>query len=110
MAGTDATTLGSLEGWPHVLQSIGDILRTPVGSRVMRREYGSRLPDLIGRPMTGETVAQVYAASALAIAVWEPRFRLTGVQVARSEGTGHLAIDIRGEYEGNVVNGRVPME
>jgi len=31
----------------HVRQSVRDILVTPVGSRLMRREYGSLIPDLI---------------------------------------------------------------
>ena len=34
----DGLTVTDLE---HISQSIGDILRTPVGSRVMRRDYGS---------------------------------------------------------------------
>ncbi|MBM7357398.1 UNVERIFIED_ORG: phage baseplate assembly protein W [Enterobacter sp. JUb101] len=31
----------------HIMQSVRDILVTPVGSRVMRREYGSLLSALI---------------------------------------------------------------
>ncbi|MDP9569394.1 UNVERIFIED_ORG: phage baseplate assembly protein W [Kosakonia oryzae] len=36
----------SLTDSQHISQSMGDILRTPVGSRVMRREYGSLLSTL----------------------------------------------------------------
>ena len=35
----------------HLVQSIGDILTTPLGSRVLRRSYGSELPDLIDQPI-----------------------------------------------------------
>ena len=31
----------------HIKQSIADILLTPVGSRIQRREYGSLIPMLI---------------------------------------------------------------
>ncbi|ELY5272404.1 baseplate assembly protein, partial [Yersinia enterocolitica] len=34
----------------HISQSIADILITPVGSRVMRRAYGSLLSELIDQP------------------------------------------------------------
>ncbi len=36
----------------HISQSMSDILRTPVGSRVMRRDYGSLLSSLIDQPQT----------------------------------------------------------
>ena len=35
----------------HIKQSIADILLTPIGSRIQRRDYGSRMPELIDRPM-----------------------------------------------------------
>lgn len=41
---SDGLTVTDLE---HISQSIGDILRTPVGSRVMRRDYGSLLASMI---------------------------------------------------------------
>ncbi|MED0543895.1 baseplate assembly protein, partial [Escherichia marmotae] len=40
---SDGLTVTDLE---HISQSIGDILRTPVGSRVMRRDYGSLLASM----------------------------------------------------------------
>lgn len=110
MTGIDRANGAAIGGWPHVLQSIGDILTTPIGSRVMRREYGSDLPELVGRPMTQETIIQVYAATATAIATWEPRFELTGVQIAKADHTGALSILISGTYEGDRVDGVVPME
>lgn len=36
----------------HIRQSASDILHTPVGSRVMSREYGSLLFTLIDMPQT----------------------------------------------------------
>lgn len=45
--GMNRTTGESISDVDHISQSIGDILRTPVGSRVMRREYGSLLSQMI---------------------------------------------------------------
>ena len=41
----------SLTGLDHLKQSIADILNTPIGSRVMRRDYGSKLFSLIDAPL-----------------------------------------------------------
>ncbi|MFK4764544.1 GPW/gp25 family protein [Desulfobaculum sp. SPO524] len=97
MRGVDAKSGGTLSGLEHVRQSVRDILTTPVGSRVMRREYGSRLPRLVDAPMTGETLVELYAATAEALARWEPRLRVERVS-AREAGAGHVAIDVQGTY------------
>lgn len=67
-------------GLSHLIQSINDILTTPIGSRVMRREYGSKLPDLIDQPMNAAGKARLYMAIAKAIAQWEPRVLLRSMQ------------------------------
>jgi phage baseplate assembly protein W len=71
--------IGDIE---HIRQSVRDILITPVGSRVMRREYGSMLPDLIDQPLNGATLLRAYAATVMALVRWEPRIRITRVQFA----------------------------
>ena len=71
MRGMSAETGASLEGDDHLRQSIADILTTPVGSRVMRREYGSELPFLIDQPMNPATRQALYAATAAALARWQ---------------------------------------
>ncbi len=98
---------GPLAGWPAVLQSIATILTTPIGSRVMRREFGSDLPDLVDRPMTSDVILAIYAATAGAIARWEPRFRLTGVRLMEASAGGTFGIELRGDYDGRSVNGEV---
>ncbi|WP_172678241.1 GPW/gp25 family protein, partial [Yersinia enterocolitica] len=47
----------------HISQSIADILITPVGSRVMRRTYGSLLSELIDQPQNPALRLQIMAAS-----------------------------------------------
>ncbi|MNP17787.1 Lysozyme [compost metagenome] len=46
----------------HIRQSVADILTTRIGTRVMRREYGSQLPDLIDQPFNAATRLLAYAA------------------------------------------------
>lgn len=107
--GLNATTGRTLSGWPHVVQSIRDILTTPVGSRVMRREYGSELPLLVDRPMTQRVVLAVYAATAVAIARWEDRFELTGVELQKADAQGGLTLAIYGRYQGDRVSADIDM-
>ncbi|NKD46356.1 phage baseplate protein, partial [Haematospirillum jordaniae] len=68
MNGTNAKTGKPLSGLDHLSQSIRDILTTPVGSRVMRRDYGSRLPSLVDAPVNRSTILELYAATAEALA------------------------------------------
>lgn len=64
----------------HIRQSIADILQTPVGSRVMRREYGSQLFELIDRPLNSVLLLQIAAASVMALQRWEPRVEVSRFQ------------------------------
>ncbi|MBL6431670.1 MAG: hypothetical protein HPM95_13055 [Alphaproteobacteria bacterium] len=34
-----------MTGWDHCVQSIGKVITTRVGTRVMRRDFGSRVPS-----------------------------------------------------------------
>lgn len=97
MDGINATTGKRLGGLQHLRQSISDILRTPIGSRVMRREYGSRLFRLIDAPMNRATLLDLYAATGEALDRWEPRFRLESVQ-AVAAAPGRIELDLTGEY------------
>lgn len=97
MQGINASTGKRLSGLDHLRQSIRDILTTPIGSRVMRREYGSQLFSLIDAPTNRSTVMDVIAATAEAIARWEPRIRVTKV-VPRSSSPGALSVDLEGIY------------
>lgn len=97
MPGMSRTTGAALDGWEHVRQSIIDILTTPIGTRVMRRDYGSRLLDLIDRPQNNDTVTAAFLACADALQRWEPRFLLSKVEVIGAK-PGHLTIEIAGIY------------
>ena len=104
MIGIHAATGKTLGGIDHLRQSIRDILTTPIGSRVMRRDYGSRLFSLVDAPMNRSTLLEIYAATVEAIERWEPRFRVTKV-VAASAAPGEVTLDVSGEYlpDGRVI-------
>ncbi len=97
MRGIDATTGKSLSGLDHLRQSVRDILSTPLGSRVLRREYGSQIFELIDAPLNRSAVMDLYAATADALARWESRFQLTKVQIAMSS-PGVVVLDLTGLY------------
>lgn len=61
----------------HIKQSVADILITPIGTRVMRREYGSQLFELIDRPLNSVLALQIAAASVMALKKWESRIEVT---------------------------------
>lgn len=76
---------GTLTDAAHVWQSASDILNTPIGSRIMRRDYGSLVPDLIDGPQNDVTRMQLMSAVVIALAAWEPRITLSVVDVRYSQ-------------------------
>ncbi len=102
--GMNAATGKDLTGQDHLRQSVEDILGTPIGTRVMRRDYGSKLPDLIDNPMTPALNVDIFAATAEAIDKWESRYKVSRVLVAAASA-GKLVLDLVGIYmpEGKLV-------
>jgi phage baseplate assembly protein W len=98
MPGVNRVTGRALDGWSHVSQSIGDILSTPIGTRVERRDYGSALFELIDRPINASTVARAARAVAEAILRWEPRFEVTKVEIDEASAGGRLGLAVTGIY------------
>lgn len=96
MIGMDNSSGRTLSGTAHLAQSIADILSTPLGSRVMRRDYGSLLFELIDRPINGAVRMLIHAATAIAIRKWEPRLKLTRVALSNGGADGSLTITIEG--------------
>lgn len=78
----------------HLRQSIADILTTPVGTRVMRREYGSMIPELIDQPMNEGTTLRIYAATVYAIISNEPRLQVNQVRLSiNDQGQPTITLD-----------------
>lgn len=96
MAGMNRQTGKTLSGLAQLQQSLQDILTTPIGSRVMRHAYGSRLFEYLDQPVTPALTLRLSAATAEAIATWEPRFLLSQVKgVAQTAGGITLSLSGR---------------
>ncbi len=78
----------------YVLQSAVDILTTPIGSRVMLRDYGSWLPDLVDQPDNALTRIRLYGATALALLRWLRPARMTSVRLEAEGDARSLRIEL----------------
>ncbi len=90
MIGLDRRTGQPLSGVAHLKQSIEDILTTPLGTRRMRPEYGSKLRRLVDLPVNDGWKSAVQAEVARALGRWEPRLRLERVRVVAVMGGGSI--------------------
>ena len=64
-----------------IKESIKDILLTPLGSRVMLPEYGSRLFELIDRKVDDEFRADLACFVIEAVEKWEKRVKIDEVRL-----------------------------
>ena len=95
--GMDRRTGRPIQRLAHLRQSIEDILTTRIGTRVERRDYGSRLPDLVDEPINGQLKVEVFAATAQALRRHEPRLRVKRVYVDEA-GPGYLSVSLDAVY------------
>lgn len=98
----------------HIRQSIRDILTTPVGSRLMRRNYGSLLPELIDQPANPANRLRLMNATVMAIIKWEPRVTVASVSLDTTYA-GAATIDLEatrrtGQRAGQRINISVPLQ
>ena len=96
MSGMNASTGARLDDLDHIRQSIRDILTTRIGTRVMRREYGSIVPELIDQPANPATQLRLMAATVMAIIRWEPRVLVTRVRFSL-DMQGNAVLDMEGQ-------------
>ncbi|EMM5103835.1 GPW/gp25 family protein [Serratia marcescens] len=93
--GMNNSGTGTLTDADHIWQSANDILLTPIGSRVMRRNYGSLVPDLLDSPQNDVTRLQLMSATVIALAAWEPRLALDTINISYSP-TGAVTAEMAG--------------
>lgn len=102
--GMNKTTGRSMDVMTHLRQSVTDILTTPIGTRVMRRDYGSLLFALVDQPLTAALKLDIIQATVGAIQRWEPRVRVERVEVAAVDpdlDPGHFLLDLDLSYRLN---------
>ncbi|MCK7194506.1 GPW/gp25 family protein [Enterobacter kobei] len=80
----------------HLRQSVRDILLTPQGSRIARREYGSLLSALIDQPQNPALRLQIMAAVYVSLSRWEPRLALDSISIS-SSFDGSMVVELTGK-------------
>jgi phage baseplate assembly protein W len=111
-AGVNRRTGRVLTGLAHVKQSLHVIFTTPIGTRVMRRTFGSAVPSLLGKAnLTPQVLLNFYVAVAIAVELWEPRFRVRQVGYPGADNStdrlqqGQFGVQISGDYRPNALEG-----
>lgn len=93
--GMNPQEIGAITDQDHLWNSVRDVLMTPLGTRVMRRDYGSLIPALLDEPKNEVTRLRCMSAVAIALAQWEPRIALNTVSVTWENG-GAATIELGG--------------
>lgn len=76
-----------------VQERIQRLLSTPIGSRVMRPTYGSRLFELMDRSFNQEWQLDFTAYVTQALKIWEPGLKLQKVDVSMdAQGVIHYSL------------------
>ena len=83
----------------HIEQSIDDIVSTPIGSRIRRRDYGFPTA-LLDQPLNEKTVLLIYVAVSKALRKWEPRVTVHRFESEIDDGKLWLVI----HHSGGVIN------
>lgn len=103
--GMDRNTGLWLSDWPLVVQSIGDLVTTYIGTRVFRRAYGAAVPNLVDTPTNQSSILAFYVAFATALAAWEPRYQLKTVQFTKAGADGVVGLALTGTFYPNALQG-----
>lgn len=79
-----------VSGEEDIKQAIWIILSTPIGQRVMRPTFGSRLHELVFAPVNPSTcgLAEMYVEDALGF--WEPRIEVLDVIARPDPDQAHI--------------------
>lgn len=92
-------------------QSIEDIVTTPLGSRPMRRDYGSIIPDLIDQPMNDVLILKMYSAIYTPVSRWEKRINIESIYISNI-GSGFMQLDLESVHTitGQSLNLNIPLQ
>jgi len=96
--GINRWTGGTIDGFDHVIKSLGDIYSTPFGMRIMREWYGSNVPALLGRNIVPREIVSYFVELLAPVEQWEPRFRTKQITPLSASRTGHFSFSMEGEY------------
>lgn len=78
----------------NVEESIRLILKTRLGERVCRPDFGSRLSELVFAPMNTQTLLLIKVYVEEALEQWEPRILIEGIDTDPDPGQGRVQVRI----------------
>lgn len=83
----------------HIVQCVIAILSTLIGTRLLRRQFGSFMPEFIDSATSELKLAQLRASIVLALVKWEKRLIIKRVNFEVTEGRVFIKIQslINGE-------------
>ncbi|KHS93255.1 baseplate assembly protein [Pectobacterium brasiliense] len=99
--GMNTSTGRAITDDEHISQSVRDILITPVGSRLMRRSYGSQLFSLVDAPQEPAIKLKITSAIYSALMRWEPRITPTKITL-ETRGAGLVAVTLQAKRTDNL--------
>lgn len=108
MSRQNGVSISELES---IQQSIQDIVTTPLGSRIMRRDYGSIIPDLIDQPMSDVLKVKIFSAIYTPVTRWEERISIEGIKVS-DVYSGGMQLDLEAVHTltGQSLNLNIPLQ
>jgi phage baseplate assembly protein W len=89
--------LGWVAGDDNVEQSLQILLMTALGERVMRSDFGTRLPSLVFAPGSTQYLSLLETAVTEAVTNWEPRIDLNSVS-AEADATDPFKVVVSISY------------
>jgi phage baseplate assembly protein W len=101
MVGIDRRTGRVIGNLASAYQGVEVVLTTRIGERLMRREFGAGIAELLGRLMTPPLFVAFQTLIATAIDLWEPRFAVRRVLVTGTVDqvrTGRAGFKIEADY------------
>ena len=105
MIGIDRKTGRTLTSWEQFVSRMTQVMTTPLGSREKRRQFGSRVPELLGKNMSDDLLilAQSYAIEACYTEInGVSDFRPT--HCIASRGTSGVVLRFLGQWNGRDVD------
>ena len=82
----------------HVVLCLEALLTTRRLTRVMLRQFGSDSTELIDDAMNEFGLVRYYSAVATAVAIWEPRVNLNGLEFVTANADGQTTLRMNVEY------------
>lgn len=111
-SGTDRITGRLITGVPYLWQRLSDVISTPVGALVGRREFGSRMFEVLDRNVDGDFFMDAFVRLAEAVnnkANGLDDFRLSTMRIEKP-AANHIELILAGDLLDDGVRVSVELE